>query len=80
MPLENIYLLPRRQRFSDSEELLSAPLSAILGDSADAHLVILGQPGAGKTTAVKHMCQQMLTRLEIFPLQNFPLLNSAPRI
>jgi hypothetical protein len=73
VPLD-IYLLPRRQRFSDSEELLSAPLSSILGDSADAHLVILGQPGAGKTTAVKHMCRQMLTGSEIFPVQNFPLL------
>jgi hypothetical protein len=73
VPLD-IYLLPRRQRFSDSEELLSAPLSSIFGDSAVTHLVILGQPGAGKTTAVKHMCQQMLTGSEIFPLQDFPLL------
>jgi hypothetical protein len=73
VPLD-IYLLPRKQRFSESEELLSAPLSSIFGDSDVTHLVILGQPGAGKTTAVKHMCQQMLTGYEIFPLQDFPLL------
>ena len=69
VPLD-IYLLPRRQRFSDSEELPSAPLSDIFGDSAVSHLVILGQPGAGKTTAVKHLCQRMLTGSEIFPLQS----------
>jgi hypothetical protein len=73
VPLD-IYLLPRRQRFSDSEELRSAPLSVIFGDGEVSHLVILGQPGAGKTTAVKHLCQQMLTGAEIFPLQEFPLL------
>ena len=73
VPLD-MYLLPRRQRFSELEELRSAPLSSVLKDNAVAHLVILGQPGAGKTTAVKHMCQQMLSSSEVFPLQEFPLL------
>jgi hypothetical protein len=73
VPLD-IYLLPRRQRFSDFEELRSAPLSSIFKDSAVTHLVILGQPGAGKTTAIKHMCQQMLTGPDVFPSQDFPLL------
>ena len=73
VPLD-IYLLPRRQRFSRLEELCSAPLSSIYRDAAVAHLVILGQPGAGKTTAVKHLCQEMLISPEIFPLQEFPLL------
>ncbi len=73
VPLD-IYLLPRRQRFSNSEKLRSAPLSYIFKDCDATHLVILGQPGAGKTTAVKHMCHQMLTGPEDFPQQNFPLL------
>lgn len=73
MPLD-IYLLPRRQRFSDLEELRSAPLSSIFKDSAVTHLVMLGQPGAGKTTAIKHMCQQTLTGPDVFPSQDFPLL------
>jgi predicted NACHT family NTPase len=73
VPLD-IYLLPRRQRVSTQEQLVSAPLSSILKSEAVAHMVILGQPGAGKTTSVKHLCQQMLTSTEIFPLQNFPLL------
>lgn len=73
VPLD-IYLLPRRQRFSDSEQLLSAPLSSVFTGSDISHLVMLGQPGAGKTTAVKHLCQQMLTGSEIFPEQSFPLL------
>lgn len=73
VPLD-IYLLPRRQRFSAQEEFPSAPLSSILESEDATHLVILGQPGAGKTTAVKHLCQQMLTGTEAFPLQEFPLL------
>jgi hypothetical protein len=73
VPLD-IYLLPRRQRFEDFEDVPSAPLSDIFEDDAVGHLVILGQPGAGKTTAVKHLCQQMLMGSESFPHQSFPVL------
>jgi len=73
VPLD-IYLLPRRQRFSNSERIPSAPLSSVLEGESVAHLVILGQPGAGKTTAVKHLCQQMLADGKVCPSQNFPLL------
>jgi hypothetical protein len=70
----NIYLLPRRQRVSSDELVDSAPPSTILKNEAVTHVVVLGQPGAGKTTAVKHLCQEMLMDTDIFPLQNFPLL------
>ncbi len=73
VPLD-IYLLPRKQRISSEEHLQSAPLSTILKNDAVGHMVILGQPGAGKTTCVKHLCQQMLTSAEVYPQQNFPLL------
>ncbi len=73
VPLD-IYLLPRRQHISPKEQFASAPLSSILQNEAVAHVVMLGQPGAGKTTAVKHLCQEMLTGNEVFPLQEFPLL------
>src|SRR5208283_2083993 len=70
----NIYLLPRRQRISPEEQLDSVPLAEILKNKAVTHLTILGQPGAGKTTSVKHLCQEMLTNSEVFPSQDFPLL------
>jgi predicted NACHT family NTPase len=73
VPLD-IYLLPRRQHISPKEQFASAPLSSILKNEAVAHIVILGQPGAGKTTAVKHLCQEMLAGSDVFPLQEFPLL------
>jgi predicted NACHT family NTPase len=73
VPLD-IYLLPQRQHVSAEERLRSAPLSSILKSEDVAHLVILGQPGAGKTTAIKHLCQEMLRGSEIYPLQEFPLL------
>lgn len=73
VPLD-IYLLPRRQRFSRHEEIASAPLSSVLEGESVAHLVILGQPGAGKTTAIKHLCQQVMSESTICPNQSFPLL------
>jgi DNA polymerase III delta prime subunit len=73
VPLD-IYLLPQRQHVSEQERYRSAPLASLLKDKEVAHLVILGQPGAGKTTAVKHLCQEMLTGTDVFPVQEFPLL------
>lgn len=73
VPLD-IYLLPQRQHLSREERLRSAPLSSILKTDEVTHLVILGQPGAGKTTAIKHLCQEMLSGSEVYPMQQFPLL------
>lgn len=70
----NIYLVPRKQHISSEEQFVSAPLASIPRSAAVTHLVILGQPGAGKTTSVKHLCQEMLTGTDVFPLQEFPLL------
>lgn len=70
----NILLLPQRLRFSKHEKIPSAPLSSILKAEDVPHMVILGQPGAGKTTAVKHLCQELLTGTETCPKQEFPLL------
>lgn len=73
VPLD-IYLLPQRQHISKEERLHSAPLSSILKAEEATHLIILGQPGAGKTTALRHLCQEMLTGSETCPMQDFPLL------
>jgi len=73
VPLD-IYLLPQRQHICKEERLKSASLSSILNGEETAHLIILGQPGAGKTTALRHLCQEMLTDSEACPLQEFPLL------
>jgi NACHT domain len=73
VPLD-IYLLPQRQHISKEERLNSAPLSSILKAEEATHLIILGQPGAGKTTALRHLCQEMLTGSETCPMQEFPLL------
>lgn len=73
VPLD-IYLLPQRQHLGKEERLKSAPLSSILRNEQSSHLIILGQSGAGKTTALKHLCQEMLTGGKACPLQEFPLL------
>ena len=72
VPLD-IYLLPRRNRFSVDEASLSAPLEELLSRSI-GHVIILGQPGAGKTTSIKHMCQEMLTGSRFSETQSFPIL------
>jgi energy-coupling factor transporter ATP-binding protein EcfA2 len=72
VPLD-IYLLPRRNRLSGDENLRSVPLDGFLSNS-DEHLVILGQPGAGKTTCVKHICEQLLTSDSLSSTQDFPIL------
>jgi hypothetical protein len=73
VPLD-IYLLPQRQRMVATERLRSAPLSKLLKNTEVSHLIILGQPGAGKTTAIKHLCQEIVAGTEVYPAQNFPLL------
>jgi Cdc6-like AAA superfamily ATPase len=72
VPLD-IYLMPRRNRFSSDETMPSGPMDQLLS-SHDGHVVILGQPGAGKTTCVKHICQQMLTDDSLSQNQSFPIL------
>jgi predicted NACHT family NTPase len=73
VPLD-IYLLPQRQHLSREERLKSAPLASIMKTDEVTHLVVLGQPGAGKTTAIKHLCQEMLSGSEVYPMQQFPIL------
>lgn len=73
VPLD-IYLVPQRQHIGPEERMQSAPLSSILKSSDVGHLIILGQPGAGKTTTIKYLCQEMINNSEVCPLQEFPLL------
>ena len=72
VPLD-IFLLPRRNRFSGEEVSRSVPLDDFLGENAE-HIVIVGQPGAGKTTCVKHICQELLVSDRVSRDQNYPVL------
>jgi hypothetical protein len=53
-----LYVMPRRRRVQPDETLESISLKEIVNDDA-RHCVLLGQPGAGKTTSMKHLCQAL---------------------
>jgi type IV secretory pathway ATPase VirB11/archaellum biosynthesis ATPase len=57
----DVFLTPRRQIMSN--QAISSPnkigLDHLLKND-NRNLIILGQPGAGKTTSVKHICQLLL--------------------
>lgn len=56
----DLFLYPRRVRIDKTETVPSVPLENIFSHSRYAHIVLLGQPGAGKTTSVQHLCQLLL--------------------
>ena len=55
----NLYLQPRRQHLQASEAAKSIAFKDIL-DAVKYHLILLGQPGAGKTTSMKQLCHLVL--------------------
>lgn len=62
IPLD-LFIQPRHLHIDRVEARLKVPLELILGDSSSPqnHLVILGQPGAGKTTLMKSLCHRLFT-------------------
>jgi hypothetical protein len=56
----DLYVYPRRLRIEENEQIQSIPLREIFEQSDRRHFVILGQPGAGKTTSMKRLCQLLL--------------------
>ncbi|CCG52121.1 Protein of unknown function [Flavobacterium indicum GPTSA100-9 = DSM 17447] len=54
----DMYVYPRNIRIDESEKILKIPLNKIF-DVETKHLLILGQPGAGKTTSMKYLCHSI---------------------
>src|SRR5215213_7459587 len=70
----DLYLYPKRIRIDSSETINTVPLKTIFQRDA-GHLVIVGSPGAGKTTSVKFLCQTLLYGDEsVAPHVTFPVL------
>ena len=55
----DMYLLPLRKRIELDEVIEMRPLSNIF-DHEHRHYILLGQPGAGKTTSMKFICHRLL--------------------
>jgi predicted NACHT family NTPase len=56
----DLFVYPQRLRIHSREYIATIPLCQIF-DHAERHIVLLGQPGAGKTTSMKHLCQTLFT-------------------
>ena len=57
----SLYVFPRRLRIDEQEEISSLALKRAVSKMAESdHIILLGQPGAGKTTAMKHLCHKIL--------------------
>jgi hypothetical protein len=61
----NTYVYPRRNRINDEEEIEEIGLLDIF-KSEDSHIAMLGQPGAGKTTSMKFICQSIFFDEEFY--------------
>lgn len=55
----NVFVVPRSVRIEPDENIASKSLAQVLTQSSE-HLVLLGQPGAGKTTSMKYICHQLM--------------------
>lgn len=71
----DLYVSPRRFRVSEDEDVPALPLSKALDFREQPHVLLFGQPGAGKTTTIKHLCQEMLTDAgNVFGQFQFPIV------
>lgn len=68
----DIYITPRSIHTSENEKKYKYPLIQKVQD-VHAHCVILGLPGAGKTTSMKKLCGEILRGRSRLP-QRFPIL------
>lgn len=69
----DIDLEPRRKKMQDEPESKKKIYEILADNDNKNHVIILGGPGAGKTTTVKYICQSLLTA-ELSINYNFPIL------
>lgn len=67
VPLD-IYLYPRRIRMEEQEAIDVKSIDDILIENTD-HLILTGQPGAGKTTSMKYACCNLIQNETSIPEQ-----------
>ncbi|MDR6760770.1 hypothetical protein J2Y38_000968 [Flavobacterium sp. 2755] len=70
----DMYVYPRKIRMYENENIQTIPLNKIFTTSKN-HFAILGQPGAGKTTSMKYLCQSIFFSENSIDLEfKYPIL------
>jgi hypothetical protein len=70
----DVFVYPRRTRMDVHECIQKFPIYDLFAH-ADRHVVLLGQPGAGKTTSMKRLCQSLIHDEHFYPDRfAFPLV------
>lgn len=67
------FLTPQRLHLDYAERAIKRPLTDILR-GANEHVVVLGSPGAGKTTSMKKLCSDFFNGRQPILNQTFPIL------
>ncbi|MBV9927034.1 MAG: NACHT domain-containing protein [Acidobacteria bacterium] len=70
----DLFVYPRRKKFSVTAPIKSIPLKSIF-KSKKRHFIILGPPGAGKTTSMKFICHKVIFDGRFYSKRiSFPIL------
>ena len=70
----DLFITPRKLRIDYKEVTPKIPLPNLLADT-EHNIILLGQPGAGKTTSVKKIFLEVLLKVEnVYKTFNFPLV------
>lgn len=68
-----VHAIPIKNRISKEEYHESLDLALVISKER-GHVVILGQPGAGKTTSMKKICKDFLIEKKNIPNHSFPVV------
>ncbi|WBL43545.1 NACHT domain-containing protein [Algoriphagus halophytocola] len=70
----NLYISPVKLRLEEGDKLTQAPILDVF-KVTENHVAILGQPGAGKTTSMKFICQSVFFDSDFYADQfSLPIL------
>lgn len=70
----DLFTTPRFLTYEPSDEIDHLPLSEIFSGNNYSNYVLLGQPGSGKTTSIKHISNKMLHDSEFSECYKFLLV------